>query len=253
MNGTASATTSAVSAQRHARKLGMRGRDVDVAIVAQKSVEKPAHPLPPPSALPDLADELGRQVVAIFTRCLGDQRHLVGRDAGFLAKLAQSRDLGILAVVDAALRKLPGLGLGIDTQADEKPAFAIDDDDAGAGAIGQVVGCRQCRRLGNHRLQYSQRTTDVVLARGDRLAQRDEAVDVAHRLAIGGRHAGGDQRGGIGRDPGRGADRAPPSLPAWAACRGGYRGAGRRANGWYRAHRPCRTSSCRPSSAAALR
>src|SRR3546814_5288440 len=57
------------------------------------------------AALPDLADERRRQVVAQPVAALGENLRLVGPD--LLVQLAQRRFLGGLAGVDAALRHLP--------------------------------------------------------------------------------------------------------------------------------------------------
>ena len=63
-------------------------------------------------------------------------------DAGFLVELAQRRLVGILAVVDAALRHLPDVGgvgvLGpVGAAADEDEAVAVEHHHAGAGPVGQ--------------------------------------------------------------------------------------------------------------------
>src|SRR3546814_4126504 len=86
-------------------ELRVRGRDVDVAVLAQEAQREPALLLATVAALPDLADERRRQVVAQPVAALGENLRLVGPD--LLVQLAQRRFLGGLAGVDAALRHLP--------------------------------------------------------------------------------------------------------------------------------------------------
>src|SRR3546814_19381519 len=60
-------------------------------------------------------------------------------DAGFLAEFAYRRFLGLLAVVDPALRHLPRLARGIEPLADEDAAVAVGEHDTRAGAVGEFA------------------------------------------------------------------------------------------------------------------
>src|SRR3546814_18363066 len=73
-------------------ELRVRGRDVDVAVLAQEAQREPALLLATVAALPDLADARRRQVVAQPVAALGENLRLVGPD--LLVQLAQRRLLG---------------------------------------------------------------------------------------------------------------------------------------------------------------
>ena len=71
-------------------------------------------------------------------RRFGDQFGKVRRHAGFLLQLAERRHQRVLAVVDAALRHLPRLQLGIEPLPNKDMAIGVDQQHADAGAIGQA-------------------------------------------------------------------------------------------------------------------
>src|SRR5882724_4658183 len=118
-----------------------RAFDVDLAVLAGEAERVPLLRLAAIPALPGLAADLLRNVVDEPTP---DLTELFDRlDAGLLVEFAQCRRIGFLAVIDAALRHLPDVGpvdvLGaVGAAADENKALAIDDTQAGAGAIWQV-------------------------------------------------------------------------------------------------------------------
>ena len=89
-------------------------------------------------AFPGLPDDLARNVVAQPLRHFAE--FLDRPDASLLVKLAQRRLVGVLVLVDAALRHLPGMR-GVDMLrptaplADEHATLAIDHHDPDAGTI----------------------------------------------------------------------------------------------------------------------
>ena len=115
-------------------------RDVDLALVAGEAQREPFLRLAAIFALPGLADDLARDVVG---QPIVDLAELLDRaDVGLLVELAQRRRLWILALVDAALRHLPGMRLvdvlgPVDAPADEDAGLAVEHHHADAGAIGQ--------------------------------------------------------------------------------------------------------------------
>jgi hypothetical protein len=62
----------------------------------------------------------------------------MARHAGFLLQFAERRDQRVLALVDPALRHLPGLQLGIEPLADKDMAVGVEQQHTDAGAIGQA-------------------------------------------------------------------------------------------------------------------
>src|SRR3546814_13009760 len=76
-------------------------------------------------AAPHLADQMIGQVVEIFFAAARDDFDQSAMDAGFLAEFADRRFLGLLAIVDSALRHLPGFARGIEPLADEDAAVEI--------------------------------------------------------------------------------------------------------------------------------
>ena len=68
-------------------ELGLGGGDVHVAVLAGEAEQEPALPLPAPLALPDLVDQLGRQIVGEPVGRFRDQLDMLGRDAR-LSRLA---------------------------------------------------------------------------------------------------------------------------------------------------------------------
>src|SRR5690242_8347967 len=111
----------------------MRRREVDVGIRAGKAHGEPFLALAAPTPAPYLADELGRQIVVQPVAALGEDLRL-GR-ADLLLELAPRRLARALPFVDAALRHLPSLGLGVDTPGDEDLPHVIEQEDADAGAV----------------------------------------------------------------------------------------------------------------------
>src|SRR5258705_1117235 len=82
-------------------------RDVDLALVAGETQREPLLRLPAIAALPCLADDVARNVVA---QPVLDLAELLDRaDVGFLVKLAQCRRPRVLAGIDAALWHLPAV------------------------------------------------------------------------------------------------------------------------------------------------
>src|SRR5262249_40557717 len=115
-------------------------RDVDLVLIAGEAQREPFLCLPAVLALPGLADDVARDVVA---QPILDLAELLDRaDIGLLAQLAPRRRPWVLAPVDAALRQLPDMGLirmlgSVDAAADEHAAVAVEHRGADAGPIGQ--------------------------------------------------------------------------------------------------------------------
>src|SRR5687767_7403431 len=81
--------------------------DVDLAVGAGEAQRVPLLLLPAIFSSPSEADDLAPNVIG---EPLGDLAELLhGADTGFLIKLAQRGLVGILALVDAALRHLPDM------------------------------------------------------------------------------------------------------------------------------------------------
>jgi hypothetical protein len=114
---------------------------VDLAVLAGKAQRVPFLFLAAVSSFPCLGADFFRNVVG---HPIPDLAELFDRfDAGFLVELAKRRRIGLLALVDAALRHLPdvrfvGVLGAIRPPSDEDEAFAIDDTQPGAGAIWQI-------------------------------------------------------------------------------------------------------------------
>src|SRR3546814_5952901 len=68
---------------------------------------------------------------------LGDDLHMLAKDAGFLVQFAQGGGLHVFAVVYAPLRHLPGLHRIVDPLADENLALHVDEHDAHAWPVGE--------------------------------------------------------------------------------------------------------------------
>src|SRR5262245_50662756 len=82
-------------------------RDVDFRILSGEAQRVPFLRLAAKPAFPRLPDNVARNVVAQPFR---DFAELLDRaDAGLLMELPQRRLVGVLALVDAALRHLPGM------------------------------------------------------------------------------------------------------------------------------------------------
>ena len=108
------------------RLVAARAGDVDLAFVAGKAQCEPFLRLPAILALPGLAEDVARDVVGQPVR---DLAKLLDRaDVGLLVELAQRRLVGVLALVDAALRHLPGVSF-VDVFG---PVGAPADEDAAA-------------------------------------------------------------------------------------------------------------------------
>jgi hypothetical protein len=107
-------------------------------VLAEESREEPGLALAAVLALPQLADQrIGQVVEELFGR-LGDDGDVLFAQPRLLAQLAQRSDAQVLALVDAALRHLPGVTfLVVDPLADEGVTIAVDQHDPHAGAIGQ--------------------------------------------------------------------------------------------------------------------
>ena len=87
------------------------GLDIDLAVGTEEAEGVPLLLLPAISAAPGLADDVAGNIVG---KPVGDLAELLDRaDAGFLVELAQRRLVGILVLVDAALRHLPDMD-GVD-------------------------------------------------------------------------------------------------------------------------------------------
>src|SRR6185312_8429335 len=117
-----------------------RMRDVDLALRAGEADGEPFLRLAAIAAVPGLADQVARNVVA---EPFGNFAETFDRaDICFFVQLAQRRRPRLFAVIDAALRHLPSVGeihmLGpVDAAADEGKAGAVEHDEADAGAIRQ--------------------------------------------------------------------------------------------------------------------
>src|SRR5580692_8448737 len=140
------------------REFRLRGAsgmgEVDLALVAGEAHREPFLGLAAVFALPRLADDLARDVVL---QPVGDfAQPLDGTDIGFLVQLAQRRRPWLFALVDAALRHLPGMGRvdmlrPFDAAADEAKAGAIEHQHADTWAIGEIFEAHVGGRTSNDR------------------------------------------------------------------------------------------------------
>src|SRR3546814_10029110 len=80
--------------------------DVDVVVLAHEAHKEPVLALAAIFAAPHLADQMVGQIVEIFLAAARDDLDQPAVHAGFLAEFADRRFLGLLAVVDSALRHL---------------------------------------------------------------------------------------------------------------------------------------------------
>src|SRR3546814_9073528 len=103
----------------------MIGMDVDVAVRAHETHQEPVLALAAIFAAPHLADQMIGQFVEIFFAAARDDFYQSAMDAGFLTEFADRRFLGLLAVVDPALRHMPRLARGIEPLADEDAAVEV--------------------------------------------------------------------------------------------------------------------------------
>ena len=85
------------------------GVDPDCGVFRQQSEKKPALLLPDADGLPVATQELAGNVVAEPPGRRTQNLHGLRPEPELLVKLAIERIFGSLAVVDAALRKLPGI------------------------------------------------------------------------------------------------------------------------------------------------
>src|SRR3984957_10723261 len=114
---------------------------IDLALVAGEAHREPFLGFAAVFALPRLADNLARDIVL---QPVGDfAQPLDGTDIGFLVQLPQRRRPGLFALIDAALRHLPGVRRidmlrPLDAPADEGKPGAIEHQHADTRAIGEV-------------------------------------------------------------------------------------------------------------------
>ena len=117
------------------------GGDVDVAVFAGEAHREPFLFLAAIFALERDPDEMRGKIVGEPPRRLADDPRLAG--AGLLFQLAQRGFTGRFALVDAALRHLPGEGAAgidlLDAVADPDKTIAIDEHDTDARPVGQTV------------------------------------------------------------------------------------------------------------------
>src|SRR6185503_17932115 len=116
-----------------------RRRDVDLAVLAGEAQRVPLLLLALVPAAPGLTDDLARNVIGEPARHLAE--FLDRLDVGLLVELAQRRLVGVLALVDAALRHLPDM-VAVDVfrpagaATDEDEPSRVEHHDAGAGTVG---------------------------------------------------------------------------------------------------------------------
>src|SRR5688572_5960537 len=136
------------------RELGLLGRDVDVAVGAEEAECEPFLALAAEPALPDLRHQLGRQIVLQPILALADEARAVGAD--LLAHLAPGGLQRLLALVDAALRHLPGRAGVVDALGHEHLALLVDQHDADARPVGQLgdLLCGHWYALGRVRMLH---------------------------------------------------------------------------------------------------
>src|SRR3546814_10074759 len=114
----------------------------DLAVLTQKERQIPFLPLAAIPTLPQLSDQVFRQIIGQPAGRFGNDRDEIAMDAGFFLKLAQRRIARVLALVDAALGHLPRLGGVIDALADEHESLAVAQHDADAGTLGDRKSTR---------------------------------------------------------------------------------------------------------------
>src|SRR6185312_1101912 len=115
-------------------------RDVDLAVLAGEAQRVPLLALAAILAVPGLAGDLGRDVVA--EPLLAAAELLDRADIGLLIELALGCRPGLLAGIDAALRHLPYMHrvdvLGpVEAASDEDEAVAVEHREPHAGPIGE--------------------------------------------------------------------------------------------------------------------
>src|SRR5579862_1213224 len=131
-----------------------RMAEVDLAFVAGKTHCEPFLSLAAILALPGLAHGLARDVVL---QPVGDfAETLDGLDIGFLVQLPQRRPPWLFALVDAALRHLPGMCRvdmlrPFDAATDEAKAGAVEHQHADTRAIGEIFEAHIGRRTSDDR------------------------------------------------------------------------------------------------------
>src|SRR5580700_4144332 len=140
---------------REFRLLGAGGMgEVDLALVTGEAHREPFLGLAAVLALPRLADDLARDVVL---QPVGDfAEPLDGTDIGFLVQLPQRRRPRLFALVDAALRHLPGMRRvdvlrPLDAPANEAKPGAIEHQHADTRAIGEIFEAHSGGRTSNDR------------------------------------------------------------------------------------------------------
>ena len=184
LNGTISSGSSLRLDPLPFAELGMLGRDVHVAVASPRKrpryqswswpIHLPPHNLPRSSA---------GKIVFQPLRAFGDPLDQAGRNAGLLLELAQRGRPRLLALVDPALRHLPGLVGIIDPRADEHLALAVEEHHADPAA---VLACRlwPCSSRSLHPgLQIGEATRQIVIRRRHAFLI-EEAVDRARRFPI---------------------------------------------------------------------
>ena len=117
------------------------GRDIDLAVIAQKAKGEPTLLLAAIPAAPGNADQMSGQIVKIPLRRLGHEFN--GTHARFLEELASGGGARILSCIDAALRHLPPLPGAFfirrgGAAADPDAAVPVNQHDADAGPVGEV-------------------------------------------------------------------------------------------------------------------
>src|SRR5690348_13134357 len=90
------------------------------------------------------------------------------RDPGLFFELAQCRRPRLLALVDPALRHLPGFVGIIDPPADKHHAIAVEEHDADPAAVEMIIGHRARSTIG---LRYSTQCARSSFAEGTALRQ----------------------------------------------------------------------------------
>lgn len=119
--------------------IGMQ--DIDFALGTGEAQREPFLRLAAKPAFPGLTGDLARYVVFEPFRDLADAFH--GANIGFFAKFPQRGGPRLFAVVDATLRKLPGMGQvdvfgSADAAADKSQAVAVEKHDADARTVWKI-------------------------------------------------------------------------------------------------------------------
>src|SRR6185312_15457779 len=117
-------------------------RDVDFGVLAGEAHREPFLALAAIAALPGTPGDRARDVVDQPVADFGELLHRP--HAGLHVELAAGGIPGVFAGIDAALRHLPDMGVvdmldAAGTAADEDQPVAVDQHDADAGAIGQIL------------------------------------------------------------------------------------------------------------------